>query len=177
MWRCLRESILQDPQDACERDLGLYWPCALWEFSMIRPLLLLAPAVGLLATLTACSMGETTMIVWNNTDRSLEIVAERCQVMGMQIKPQQKRKCYVSLEPGSTLEVRDGDETLTKVVVDDQVSIKHDYLVPVAVGVPMVVVDYSQFYVVDSTLDRLFADVGPLDEGPVRVRVNISIVR
>ena len=26
-------------------------------------------------------------------------------------------------------------------------------------------------------LDRLFADVGPLDEGPVRVRVNISIVR
>jgi hypothetical protein len=29
----------------------------------------------------------------------------------------------------------------------------------------------------DVDLDRLFADVGPLDEGPVRVRVNISIVR
>ena len=101
------------------------------------------------------------MIVWNNTDSSLEIVAGRCQGMGMQIKPQQKRKCHVSLEPGSTLEVRDGDETLTKVVVDDQVSNKHDYLVPVAVGVPMVVVDYSQFYVVDSTLDRLFADPNP----------------
>jgi hypothetical protein len=30
---------------------------------------------------------------------------------------------------------------------------------------------------VGGDLDRLFADVGPLDEGPVRVRVNISIVR